>query len=801
MEKILCKEEKGQPKPICAITYTPHPSVHSLPTPVIDPVLNLSMLTELGYYRQTLPPFIVLSTVQFRHDSHQDNQACLKNWNRYIEYLYHGDGGKGSRKAGILRIQDDQNNRRRQGIQLQPGDILINPPSSLPSDTLEIIYIINPPPVPTILSKIDQHTIATTTSSSSTTTLSSSSSSSSSSSTVSDTDNLRIEKLLDVQDMEALLPGIVNSVIVEEVRYAHSQLNDTLRATIREELQKQKEENIHLHQHNNSQQSSPSSSSAVPAVGSSMPSGTLSGHSRSRSEYEAINDDQESMMNRPQDVYENHGIPLVDKSRLVKRRGPEYDALINDVVNRIVQGHVRFPLKRTFIKPKELVKWFLKLRSYSVQPRLYEPYDLYGYFHENKKATCIVERRVLPPQFGGSTSITVASTSTTITTTESFHNDSNLYSVDYSEAEMLIFAGKGHIIIPFDKTMQIQDTALVDFFTEEARVISRRKDESASIVELFRTPELSQKAVSKAIGKYGELTPFSLRHGLFGHVSGPSLFKAQVALACYDLFGAQRVLDMCAGWGVHLMGALASPLVNRYQAFEPNTTLRLGHTSMIKVFNDKVNGDYNVEYVPFEHGNVGTVPYDLIFTSPPYFDVEVYQSATQDDHNRQSIQSFPSLQSWLKGWLFPAMDKAYNALRVGGHMALYINDFEGLHMCRPMVNYAATMPDCRWLGIIGIEGETGKTRPLWVWRKGPMTKLCKLYKIVFPEAHEPSNTNPNTEETNNSSNVSISSEHPVTVHPDDNTVERKVRQKMETDEETKEKNNVTAIISNSNTEI
>ena len=283
----------------------------------------------------------------------------------------------------------------------------------------------------------------------------------------------------------------------------------------------------------------------------------------------------------------------------------------------------------------------------------------------------------------------------------------------------------------------MQDTALVDVFTEEARMISRRKDEPASIVELFRRPDVARRAVDKAVGKYGELSEFSLRHGLFGHVQGPSLFKAQVALGCYELFGAERVLDMCAGWGVHLLGALASPRVRRYLAFEPNTTLRAGHSAMVELFARRGGGaarDFEVQYCPFERGRIDAAErFDLVFTSPPYFDVEVYQSvAGAADHGGQSIASFSSLGGWLRGWLFPAMDRAFAALREGGHMALYINDFDGLSMCRPMVDHAASMPDCRWVGVVGVEGETGKTRPLWVWRKGAATEpLCPLYRALL----------------------------------------------------------------------
>ena len=62
-------------------------------------------------------------------------------------------------------------------------------------------------------------------------------------------------------------------------------------------------------------------------------------------------------------------------------------------------------------------------------------------------------------------------------------------------------------------------------------------------------------------------------------------------------------------------------------------------------------------------------------------------------------------------------------------MAIYINDHRGagadargagaLLMCLPMLRHAgAALPGAVWLGALGIQGETGTVRPLWLWRKG-----------------------------------------------------------------------------------
>jgi len=69
-------------------------------------------------------------------------------------------------------------------------------------------------------------------------------------------------------------------------------------------------------------------------------------------------------------------------------------------------------------------------------------------------------------------------------------------------------------------------------------------------------------------------------------------------------------------------------------------------------------------------------------------------------------------------------------------MAIYINDHaakapgpaapgtvappppEDIDVCAPMLQFAAEhLPGCLWVGVLGIEGEKGQVRPLWVWRR------------------------------------------------------------------------------------
>ena len=69
--------------------------------------------------------------------------------------------------------------------------------------------------------------------------------------------------------------------------------------------------------------------------------------------------------------------------------------------------------------------------------------------------------------------------------------------------------------------------------------------------------------------------------------------------------------------------------------------------------------------------------------------------------------------------------------------AIYINDFKDatgreLIICKPMLEFAAaSLPECVFVGVLGIagEGHGAKVRPCWVWRKGSGA-TAPIYSVV-----------------------------------------------------------------------
>lgn len=224
--------------------------------------------------------------------------------------------------------------------------------------------------------------------------------------------------------------------------------------------------------------------------------------------------------------------------------------------------------------------------------------------------------------------------------------------------------------------------------------------------------------------KIQEINPNTLRSMISLRKYIASQFRPSVMKAAIDVFNSNRVLDFSAGWGDRLNGFLSSS-ASHYTGIDPNTSVYDTYYEQLEQFNN--NKSVTLLNVPAEDAIIeGT--YDLIFTSPPYFNIEKY---TQDD--LQSYKRYKKLDIWLEKFLFSTLEKCWNHLEVGGYMIINISDVYSNHtihnICDPMNEFINTLPDSLYQGCMcygmarrpnsrtlkGKEGQFGE--PMWVWKK------------------------------------------------------------------------------------
>lgn len=146
-----------------------------------------------------------------------------------------------------------------------------------------------------------------------------------------------------------------------------------------------------------------------------------------------------------------------------------------------------------------------------------------------------------------------------------------------------------------------------------------------------------------------------------------SNFRPTAAAAIYDRFANGVVWDMSCGFGGRLLGAIASERVTRYIGTDPAPETMSGLRQIAKDFGGgKVIDLHQIgseEFAPM----AGSV--SLCFTSPPYFNTELY--ATDDT---QSAVRYSTPAAWRDGFLRKTLVNCYEALEEGGHMVINIAD-------------------------------------------------------------------------------------------------------------------------------
>ena len=221
---------------------------------------------------------------------------------------------------------------------------------------------------------------------------------------------------------------------------------------------------------------------------------------------------------------------------------------------------------------------------------------------------------------------------------------------------------------------------------------------------------------------------------LSGACYNAAQFKPAVALGVFRFFGCEKVMDPCAGWGDRLVAACATNV--QYVGYDPNENLASCYDEISSRFASK---NQRVRIGCFEDMRIERDEFDLVFTSPPYFDTERYAvgSATEKD---QSWFRYDDLGAWLDFFMHPLIEKSFAALKEGGYLALNIKDsvrqLKGvgktkhrLPICENVFSMAA-QAGFSYEGVIGMKmkskpGNTGVRpkggaylcEPIWVWRK------------------------------------------------------------------------------------
>ena len=192
-----------------------------------------------------------------------------------------------------------------------------------------------------------------------------------------------------------------------------------------------------------------------------------------------------------------------------------------------------------------------------------------------------------------------------------------------------------------------------------------------------------------------------------------SQFKPNVAKAMYDYYNVKNVLDFSMGWGDRLAGFYASMNTELYVGIDPrkenhpiyeqqaryyDTRLTFFEKEKTTKFHCDAAEDFNFD----EYCDT----FDIIFTSPPYFNIERYGN---DDN--QSWVRYKDIDSWNYQFLQKSLDSMIPTLKSGGKLCVNISDVNAktkggaqyLKICDPMNEFLDEYRDMEYIGCIGME--------------------------------------------------------------------------------------------------
>lgn len=213
-----------------------------------------------------------------------------------------------------------------------------------------------------------------------------------------------------------------------------------------------------------------------------------------------------------------------------------------------------------------------------------------------------------------------------------------------------------------------QMDSISSHFTEEIRVLCHQNEkpnyveiwESMSPEEIRRHPTTDSLRV--AIAKAGG--------------AECAFFSPALCLRFYIDFspirGPIKIIDPSAGWGDRMISAIAAgDAVAEYDGYDPNPDLRLPFERIMKQLDQ--TGKCRFFNIPFEDAPVRIGYYDLGVTSPPYFDLEIYERRGKP--SRQSIAKNNTYKEWVDKFYHPYLWNFRRAIRPGGRIIIYVSKY------------------------------------------------------------------------------------------------------------------------------
>jgi hypothetical protein len=152
-------------------------------------------------------------------------------------------------------------------------------------------------------------------------------------------------------------------------------------------------------------------------------------------------------------------------------------------------------------------------------------------------------------------------------------------------------------------------------------------------------------------------------------------YRTVTSKAIVQYYGAKRILDPCTGWGGRMLGSLAASKDTFYIGCEPDPNTAKGLRGILE--------DTSIPQAVRSRGLIIEKPaevaltelstmekFDLVLTSPPYFNLELYTAGDQ------STGLYTTWDAWTEKWLKVVIIGCLACLKEGGVSCWSVKNFK-----------------------------------------------------------------------------------------------------------------------------
>ena len=153
-------------------------------------------------------------------------------------------------------------------------------------------------------------------------------------------------------------------------------------------------------------------------------------------------------------------------------------------------------------------------------------------------------------------------------------------------------------------------------------------------------------------------------------------FSKQVCMMTGKFDG--RVFDPCMGWGGRLLGTTAN--MWQYVGCDPNIETFTNLQKMVNFIG--VSNQISIHNIGAEEFDYAKIdPVDVVITSPPYFNLEVYTIEENQSYNKHV-----SYDAWQNNWYVPLIENCLSILKDDGISAWNVMNFKKNDMVGSLIS-------------------------------------------------------------------------------------------------------------------